>query len=232
MQDLQRFRNEFWLVDWFDRWLEVLGPPMETADETWPPPLRRLVTEVASDASPEQFLNPLTAAHLRRHGRKLAQDLELSRQFWVRSEWEKVDLSYGLAGAFSDNNWDRAWSDHETGDLGQCEVKVCYTHQYKGKVAILADQLTERHKRDQLRKAPGRAFQRYHGLIWLFQLDGIDKMAEVGGEIEAETGRHGLTVVRSFNLPARADNLGALWPGRGHSDYGVGLAAALVELEG
>ena len=32
-------------------------------------------------------------------------------------------------------------------------------------------------------------------------------------------------------LGTRADNLGALWPGRGHSDYGVGLAAALVELD-
>ncbi|MEN9796372.1 MAG: hypothetical protein RL653_68 [Pseudomonadota bacterium] len=191
-----------------------------------------MLLEALSDASAEQFLNPLVASHLRNHGGRLAKAVKANKVFWVRSEWEKVDLCYGLADPFkpTPEGWASSWRTGATGDLGQCEVKVCYTHLYAGKIETLAGQLEERRERDKSYDAPNRKRLRYHGLIWLFQHGGIDELKSIGDKLEATSVRNGLNVVRNFVPSREQDTLGPLWPSENGEAYACGMALALVEL--
>jgi hypothetical protein len=119
------------------------------------------IVEVLSDSSNEQYLNAITAKHLRAFGRRACGD-----RFWARSEWAKTDISYGVAkGPFDD--WERAWSAGTTGDVGQIEAKLVYEHFTEAtklaKVQELSRQLEQRRKRD---RWPG---QQYHGIVWVMQ---------------------------------------------------------------
>lgn len=220
----------FSLETWFDRWLDALGAPCLADDAAWPGRTRRMIAEALSDASAEQFLNPLVASHLRHFGREHASKHTPDRVFWVRSEWDKVDLSYGLSAPFelSTRSWNGASADGTTGDLGQCEVKVCYTHLHAGKIKTLAGQLEDRRDRD--RQAPGADALQYHGLVWLFQHGGIDDLRRIGDTIREQAERFGLVTRRPFAYPDVADDCGALWPSTGTKPYRCGMALALFEL--
>jgi hypothetical protein len=117
------------------------------------------LVEVLSDCSNEQYLNAVTAMHLRAFGRRAWGEL-----FWARCEWAKTDISYGLAkGPFRD--WDEAWRAGTTGDVGQIGVKLIYEHftdaAKLGAVQELVRQLETRRRRD---RWPG---QQYLGIIWV-----------------------------------------------------------------
>lgn len=230
---LNAFRQRFSFKAWFDKWREELEHPATTAAEgRWSLAPRRAVLEALSDAGAEQFLNPLIAGHLRRFGGQLAQAHAPERWFWVRSEWEKVDISYGLATHFSGDSggWNRAWDAGKTGDMGQCEVKVCYVHHCAGQIMALAAQLKQRRDRDVRRKAPGRDALQYHGVVWLFQHDGAEKMGAIGKGLEEEARSLGLDISRAFKQPAKPDALGRLWPSLDGREYTCGLSIALVKL--
>jgi hypothetical protein len=184
--DIDSLRELFSMRDWFCRWVDALAAP--STDARWPSPLRRLVAEALSDAAAEQFLNPLVAQHLRRYGASVAEASSTDRVFWVRSEWEKVDLSYGFARPFEGSSaaWDRAWRDGVTGDVGQCEVKVIYAHQPQGMMKTLAGQLEERRAKDVARAAPDAAKLRYHGLVWLFEHGDGAGLPELIENVKAE----------------------------------------------
>ena len=169
---------------------------------------------------------------MRHWGGHLARTHAPQRSFWVRSEWEKVDLSYGLATPFDIHRlgWEKAWHQGDTGDLGQCEVKVCYTHLHEGKIKTLAGQLEERRARDRNRRGPGSNCLRYHGLVWLFQHGGIDRLHDIGAGLEAAAQQSGLTVRRGFGYPSGPDDLGRIWPSSNDRDHRCGLSLALVEL--
>ena len=229
---LAAFHEVFSLEAWFDQWRVAIdrheSPSAEGA--VWPPSTRRAVLEALSDASAEQFLNPLVASHLRRFGALHARLVAPERMFWVRSEWEKVDISYGLATPFrpGPRAWDNAWASGATGDIGQCEVKVCYTHLYAGKMKRLAGQLEVRRERDYVRKAPTLPHIRYHGLVWLFEHGGATTLQRVGDELLEEATSLGLVARRTFTYPSSPDDLGRLWPyPDGNS---CGLTLALLEL--
>lgn len=229
---VETFRNVFSFESWFDSWCQQLGSQDgEPSDERWVFSLRRTILEALSDASSEQFLNPLVASHLRHFGRRLADQHVKERWFWVRSEWTKVDLSYGLAENFDIHRhgaWDRQWATGGTGDLGQCEVKVCYAHLYADKIETLAAQLVERRARDRRGHAPDAEKQTYHGVIWLFEHGDANEIRRVGAHLEDEARRWGLAVRRPFQHSDELDDLGTLWP---HPDgYRCRLAIALVEL--
>lgn len=226
--ELAAFRKAFSFGTWFDRWREELAAP---ATDAWPGSIRRVVLEALSDASAEQLLNPLVASHLRRFGGELARRLAPDRVFWVRSEWAKVDLSYGLAAPFAPTprGWNVAWTTGQTGDLGQCEVKVCYTHLHLGKLKTLAGQLEDRRERDRLHDAPGLEHLRYHGLVWLFEHGGATKLPGLGAELEAEAKTLGLVVRRPF-IPSTAEVLGRIWPSADGAPYRCGMTMALLEL--
>lgn len=182
------------------------------------------IVEVLSDSSNEQYLNAITAMHLRAFGRRACGD-----RFWARSEWAKTDTSYGVAkGPFDD--WEQAWSTGITGDLGQIEAKLVYEHFTEAaklaKVQELARQLEQRRRRD---RWPG---QQYHGIIWLMQHGA--SAADMGDEPSKATqtavdaGRAtDLLVVDGWTRVACAD-LGALWPTV--PNYIGGLWACLCEL--
>ncbi|MCC6993525.1 MAG: hypothetical protein IT370_02735 [Deltaproteobacteria bacterium] len=236
------FRSKFTFEAWFDEWLRQLGPAgsaLPTGDEHdhhWSGSfeVRRAVLEALSDAGAEQFLNPLVASHLRAFGSKLARTTPPSSWFWVRSEWSKVDISYGLAQtpfAGRSGGWEKQWRAGDTGDLGQCEVKVCYTHQYEGRLPVLQGQLRSRRASDRHLKAPGFDQQRYHGLVWLFQHEGVDELEEAGEQLLKEARDLRLKVLRGFSFPRDADNLGRLWPSCEGRDYKCGMSLALVELK-
>lgn len=219
------FRQRFSFEDWFDRFCSDIDSPS---------PIRRLVLEALSDAGAEQFLNPLAASNLRRYGAAIAAGTDPDLLFWVRSEWEKVDLCYGLAVPFEPTRrgWNSAWEQGKTGDLGQCEAKVCYTHIPAGKVEELAGQLRQRRQRDQVRRSPGLEHLRYHGIVWLFQHAGVDAMPDVCRELESRAETLGLTVLRPFRAPATPEDLGRIWPSATNSSYSCGMAMALLELTG
>ncbi len=233
------FRNQFTFEGWFKEWRAALAQPGEASDSAtaghWSGAfrVRRAVLEALSDAGAEQFLNPLVASHLRSFGSRIASTSAPESWFWVRSEWEKVDISYGLAPRrFSGESrgWERAWLSGATGDLGQCEVKVCYTHHYAGKMGVLRGQLEERRERD-VRRRPHFERQRYHGLIWLFQHEGVGELRHVGDRLLKEAEDLRLKVLHPFLIPSAADNLGRLWPSCEKQNYECGLSLALVELE-
>jgi hypothetical protein len=97
-------------------WIEALVKSMSVGDRALE------VAEVLSDVSGEQYLNALTARSLRGFWRSRGR-----ASFWARCEWAKTDISYGEATARFDN-WDAAWRAGESGDLGQIEAKVIYSH--------------------------------------------------------------------------------------------------------
>jgi hypothetical protein len=90
------------LTDWFatlpaDLAKRADAPNMDAT-------LGTLLVEVLSDSCNELFCAGLLATRLRRFGAARCA----KGHFWVRSEWCKFDLSYGLAPTrFSD--WNAAW---------------------------------------------------------------------------------------------------------------------------
>ncbi len=127
-----------------------------------------MMIEALSDSSNELFCTAILARHMRRYAAK--QTLE---RFWVRCEWTKFDLSYGVATEpFSD--WNEAWNRGITGDLGTIEVKVIYDHyassMIKAKINDLVSQLAARRQQVEnwRRPKPISGKQKslgYHGLI-------------------------------------------------------------------
>lgn len=229
--DLAAFHERFRFEEWFDTWMLELASPIAEG-ETWPPSTRRLISEALSDASAELFLNPLMASHLRRFGSKLAKESGSDRVFWVRCEWAKVDISFGLAEPFSlsVDGWNQAWQNGTTGDLGQCEVKVCYTHLHAGRIKTLAGQLAERRERDRSPAAPGSEGLRYFGLVWLFEHSGTSTLASLGSALEHQAELEGLEVLRPFERNVNEVVLGGIWPSIDESPYTCGLTLALFEL--
>lgn len=232
-----KFRDEcFSIENWFDALRADLGKP-STHDAAWPPTVRRFILEALSDAAAEQFLNPIVANHLRLFGGNVVEKHGMSpeRMFWVRSEWEKIDLSYGLALPFTPTSvgWEQAWRAGTSGELGQVEAKVCYAHlrtaDLKGQIKKLSRQLKARRAYDLWQKSPHREKLRYHGLVWLFQHGGVDELEDVGEMLLEDVEDLGLTVSRKFDVPTPPDDLGRLWPAK--ASYQCGLSVALVELE-
>lgn len=139
----------FEIADWYEDLLAALRLEGD-----------RLV-EMFTDTSNENLLNSLAAQHMREYGRK-----HRLQGFWARCEWAKTDISFGRADqAFQD--WDRAWIQGLTGDIGQIESKALYSHYGVGKcrekLVELHSQLEERVKKDQ-----GRPQQRYLGMVLFF----------------------------------------------------------------
>ena len=223
---LVTFRGVFSFESWFKA-LQIAVTPLQL-NSTWPGSLRRMALEALSDSSAEQFMNPLVAGHLRRYGADLASRYAPHRWFWARSEWEKVDISYGLSEAFdaSRDGWDDAWARGVTGDLGLCEVKVCYTHQFLGRIETLGEQLETRWRRYRLRTPD----YRYHGLVWLFQHHGVNDLEGASEQIRVAASRVGLSVRCGFELPLEPDDLERLWPSRDGGHYQCGMSLALLEL--
>lgn len=237
--ELDRFRETFSFEAWFDSWRKTLEAPA-SAGHVWPPSTRRTVLEALSDIGAEQVLNSLVAMHLRRYGSEFAQTLAKTlgatqeRLFWVRSDWRQVDLSYGLANPFRPTlrSWNMAWSEGATGDLGQCEMTVCYAHHHDGKVRSLAERMRNQQAYGLIHEARGLAQLRHHGMIWLFEHGGAEELEKVGARLLAEAEEQGLVVRRPFEYPKTADDLGMLWPSRDGSPYRCGMAVALVEWTG
>jgi hypothetical protein len=194
--------------------------------------LRTTLLEALSDSAPEQYINPILASSLRHFGQRLAMKEAAEQCFWVRSEWEKVDISYGLAEPFDvgAEGWDTPWWDGVTGDLGTIEVKVCYDGHHRGRATILADQLRVRCRRETKRKRNNVAAQSFHGLIWLFQHRGVDRLVTAADAVQEEASGAGLKIVRPFQVPEAADNLGNIWPSLNGEPYSCGVSLALVQL--
>lgn len=230
----EAFQQRFSMDHWFDAFCRQLSSdPVPTGDEEiWTLSFRRSVLEALSDSGAELFLNPLMASHLRHFGRQLARHHAPEKWFWVRSEWDKADLAYGLAAPFdaANHGWNEAWLRGITGDLGQIEAKVCYTHFDAGQIRTLADQLRTRKKRDWQNNAPHRHRQRYHGVVWLFQHGGIDGIAGQADRLTQEACGLGLTLRRPFGTAETAVHLGRLWPSQSGKDYVCGVSLALFEL--
>jgi hypothetical protein len=222
------------MKDWFSEWrrdLTVRHPLEGRSNHLLP--LRETVLEALSDSAPEQFLNPLAAAHLRRFGRLRFKD----DWFWVRTEWDDVDICYGLApNAGLETDWDPAWETGDTGDLGQLEVKVCYEHvrkNIKDQLRVLGTQLEARRERDKPSKLLAtRRPQRYHGLVWLFQHSGYDQLKSLGAEIVEMAMSNGLSLVEDFHSVDQHDEFERLWPTFKAKNYTCGMTNALFELQG
>ena len=231
----ESFQQRFAIEHWFDAFCRQLSSdPVPTGDEeTWTFSFRRSVLEALSDSSAELFLNPLMASHLRHFGRHLARQHAPEKWFWVRSEWDKTDLAYGLATPFdaAHHGWERAWSSGITGDLGQIEAKVCYTHFDAGQIGTLAKQLRTRKNRDRQNNVPHRHRQCYHGVVWLFQHTGVDGISGQSERLTRDACDLGLTLRRPFGTADAAVHLGRLWPSQSGKDYFCGVSLALFELE-
>jgi len=157
------------VTDWFTQFCSDAGGGHDTFRWLDGGPAGRMMLEILTDAASELFCSAILAAHLRRFG---AQRFA-SNKFWVRCEWAKFDLSYGIAReTFSD--WDKAWARGITGDLGTIEVKVIYKHyaesKYLAKVADLAAQLQARRRQIAAWRASGpqdggKETYGYYGLL-------------------------------------------------------------------
>lgn len=241
----------FNIEDWFTAFvadLRALVPEQSEADEKkphlreeddrWPSSLMHFILEDLSDSANELLLNAIAAAHLRRHGRKRQGD-----GFWVRREWTKTDISYGLAqGQFRD--WNLAWWKGTTGDLGQIEAKLCYTHLYAGRIGALKKQLSARRVADTNAAKEQRRTQSYHGLVWLMRHEGgrsFPELDEVAATLVDEAGRPQLVrrdespvkltpVGEGFHGIGKSIPLGRLWPSAPEG-YQCSLSVALFRLE-
>jgi len=102
---------------WFESFRDELGA-VAVVDPSWPTTAGAMLHEALSDAGAEQFLYPLAAMRLRQFGRRRATGQGFRDEvFWARSEWEMVDVSYGLAKPF-DVDSDAAWRVVRTALLG------------------------------------------------------------------------------------------------------------------
>jgi len=198
-------------------WLDLLAGDLGT------PPRSAEVAEVLSDTSAEPYLNALAARHLRAFGRR-----RRGSRFWVRSEWGKTDICYGVAsGTFV--SWDDAWQLGVTGDLGQIEAKLLYAHytraQRAERLGKLASQLDARARKDRkLRDAAHAAAQSYHGLVWLFAHGSDTSSPDDASKEVLDAQASVLSEARDLGLPAPkqargqpfrsvfTENLGDLWP--------------------
>jgi hypothetical protein len=233
----------FSFADWFVAWRKALGNPARFAHGAeWQLDLRHQVVSALSDASAEQLLNPLVASHLRHYGARWAiENGYKEKTFWVRSEWAKADLSYGLAEPFDgpSRDWDKAWLDGKTGDVGQCEVKVLYAHYGESKVEHklkkLEWQLKTRRDVDRTwQKRTPQVLQhlfdqQYHGLIWMFEhknepgtLESIQLQTRLPDTLE---------LIGGPTPPADSDILIGTWPDAAGKQYAARLDLALVKLK-
>ena len=204
----------------------------------------REAVEVLSDVSGEPYLNAVAARHLHRYGRE-----RKGVGFWVRSEWEKVDISYGMSSQRLES-WAAGRRSGWMGDLGQIEVKVLYTTSGKAKkyfestIDVLGRQLRDRQKRGLARSPPshGRPPE-YHGVVWLHDhgRGRHDTEARVRERVNAASAAveealivHGLEYIRAgtdddlFRFVCR-ENLGESWP-IVDGDYVGELRVLLVRL--
>lgn len=219
---------EFSLSDWFDAFVSNAATSKE----------RQLdLVEVLADSANELYVNAVAAMHLRRWGRDWADKTRPGAFFWVRTEWEKVDLSYGLAPERFDD-WNKAWP-MKTGDLGQIESKLVYDHfsesENAGRVAELRRQIDERRARDESRekslRLPGHASrQRYHGLIWFFEGANGSHQATDLPTMERSLDRQFGRAPRFRTIVEVERELDGLWPLTSHaSSYRPRLHVAFVE---
>ena len=229
---------EIVIEDWFRDFVAAMKvPPKGDPEGTWTP-IAKLAIEALSDASAEQLLNPIAASHLRHYGQERyghAEEGFKGPWFWVRSEWCKVDISYGVANeAFKGGNtgrgWDVAWSQKATGDLGLIEAKVCYSHlDIPSRVGGLAAQLKDR-RSDNVDF--GMVNQRYLGIIWCVQ-HGERTDANVLLDTASDAMKaNGLVIRAPFQPIATNVNLGYLWPSLGAvKPYYSNVDVALGELK-
>lgn len=217
------------MMKWFDTFVNDIGicelsPGGDT--HAFPQNMKSLIIEVLSDASNEQFLNGLMASHLRHWGRK-EYDNDL---FWARSEWHKTDVSYGLATqsfSYRGRGWDSAWHKGITGDIGQIEVKVCYSHLYSGKILQLASQLLRREQGDRDNKLLRRP-QLYHGVVWMFDI-GQDSLDSAMKAIDAEMNE---SQRLSWTSPFRkVGEQMVLWPSNNGEGFKCSLYVGLCALK-
>lgn len=237
VQQVASVQADGFVNSWFEAWrsaLSIRHALAHDADDQLP--LRETVLEALSDSSAEQCLSPLIARHMRRFGRKYFQASGL--WFWVRSEWGKVDLCYGLAPAtgLPTWNWNAAWKTGDTGDLGQIEAKVLYANysdsQHLERLRVLAAQLHERKAyldKNATNTATTRP-QEIYGLIWLMQHTAEASFESIARKVEDHARGTGLVVVRPFDTVGADQNLGRLWPSVGDADYNCAMTLALVSL--
>ena len=233
VQQVAAVHADGFVNSWFDAWRSALAirhALAQDADDQLP--LRETVLEALSDSSAEQCLSPLLARHMRRFGRRYFEASGL--WFWVRSEWEKVDLCYGLApsAGFPNWNWNTAWTAGHTGDLGQIEAKVLYAHYGESLISdrlkVLGDQL--RARRDYGAKTATTRPQDVHGLVWLMQHRADTSFEAIARKVEHIAGDAQLVLVRAFDTVGADQNLGRLWPSMGNADYDCAVTLALVKL--
>lgn len=170
--------------------------------------------EVLTDASNELFAAGIIAAHLRRFG--AAHHPQVANgHFWVRSEWAKFDMCYGIATArFRD--WNLAWDNGVTGDCGIIELKVIYSHYDDSKKAEKMDELSRQLKARQeaVRKA-SNGFPNgdvnnlaFHGIV--LYVDSTESPVCRPLSLKAE----GLQQVSDWELSGmlQAEELLGIWP--------------------
>lgn len=138
--------------------------------------------EVQTDCANELYLNALIAMHLRRYGRARG-----FRGWWARCEWAKVDISFGAAETTFDD-WDAAWNQGITGDIGQIEAKVLYSHfarsQRTERLEALTRQLKERRGKDE--DEGHRHGQLYLGLIWMVSYEAPEQDSALLAALRAD----------------------------------------------
>lgn len=157
----RRKAGGFDFVKWFEAFRRaVMGTRSHRAGpERWPRPVAMMVREALSDVAPEQFLNALAASHMRHWARGR---LPRHQQFWCRSEWGKVDLTFGVAERDPKREWSaKTWTALRRTTRGICEVKVVYAHYGKAKRSGMIENLA-----GQL--GPGGAHLERYGIVWLY----------------------------------------------------------------
>ncbi len=180
--------------------------------------------EVLSDAANELCVVGYLATHLRAYGRRF--HYAGNDMFWVRSEWCKFDLCFGAATArFTD--WNQAWNDGTTGDLGCIEVKIIYEHFPDEKQLGLGDRLAGQLETNRRQTQAWRGTRRsstlrkleatYHGMIFYV---GTASSAPPTHLPRAEAGLVQCGVWRKVATFSAAE-LESLWP---RSDLRAGLS--------
>lgn len=219
--------NDFPIQTWFETFTRDLRSP-QTGMGPWPGSPLAMVLEAMSDASPEQFVNPLVAMHLRRFGASWARERGfVDRLFWVRSEWQKVDLCYGLATPFEGDDFNDAWNRHATGDLGEIETKIWYSH-LSSPIGTVAAQIQKLREWDAGLPAheQRKVAQHFHALVLLFQHRGSDQLARMEAEVRNQKD---LKLVGQFVRVAEMEEVGQLWPTRNGEAYRGSLSLGLLQ---
>lgn len=184
--------------------------------------------EAVSDCAHEQHLNATTAAHMRLWGRRHVSP----QHFWARSEWEKKDLTWGVAPEKFEG-WSR---DEVTKPLGVVEAKLAYWHEPNGRHAERLNTL-----RSQLSVSGEKWPDRWlHGLLWLVSYEQEpEKCVRLDGDEGWASSLAGLTPLRPPSLPAQESpfylvaerDLREVWP-RSDAAPKATLYVSLLRYEG